>query len=517
MSQNTNDSKVNYSEGMPTLKKIIYDIDTFEEKGVIGFTRRNVYKELEIPREDYLNTSNIIKYQKYGIDIMQSSAKEVVDSLRENEDDVEYKLVHSELGFSLYEGKKVYKHYKGIGIDSTYCGNIKIKPKGSREEWLTMFNKEVLGNSNLEFICCVALSSVIVAYIGESMGLDTSIFHMVGNSTSGKSTGSKLAISMFGYPDVKKNGLFSTYNSTDNALIKQMIGIRGMPIALDELSMSGSKNQSSFVYKVANGTDKGRLNQDSTMKKKESWLGTVISNGEKSLINSCNKNAGIQNRVIEASNISWTSSAKNAEAITEVILANYGHIGVEFAKYVMKIGETKIKKYYSKSIDILSNIMESNKVVDNFTKRRVNKYASIHLAGRLFNKMLNIELDMKNIEALMVEIEKESILNRNFDLVAIEKIKSYVDINNSKFISTSHTPVGDSWGKLTNKKDYIELEMNLMKFESMVSELGFEDKNIVLSELKDKGILLCDKDRYTRKRKNSSGIKVQVIVINLSK
>lgn len=499
------------------LKKLIRNINTDEEKAILVYKRRNCEKEREVNRDDYLNTNSIIKLQKFGVDVMQTNAKYIVLHLRNEEEKVEIELQHSNLGFLEYEGRKIYNHYNSIGINSTYCGQYEIKPKGSRDEWLDMFKTEVLGNTNLEFVCCVALSSVIVAYIGESMGLDTIIFHKVGNSTSGKSTGTKLAISMFGYPDVKKNGLFSTYNATDNALIKQLTGIKGMPVAFDELSMSNTKNLSSFVYKLANGTDKSRLNQDSTMKEKEAWLGTVISNGEKSLIDSCNKNAGIQNRIIEARNISWTRDAENAENINSTIIDNYGHIGVEFAKFVMEIGEEGIKSKYKNCVEYLMKVMESKNVTDNYTKRRINKYASIYLAGKLFQNMLDVEIDMKGIVKLMLKIEKESIIERNFDLTSIEIIKMYVDINRKKFISNGNIPNGEVWGKLTDKDDYVELEINPIKFESIVKEAGFEDKNVVLKELKNKGLLLCDKDRFTRKRKDRDGIRQSVIVIKLNK
>ena len=139
----------------------------------------------------------------------------------------------------------------------------------------------------------LSLSSVLLGYVGEELSLDTQIVHLYGNSTTGKSTALKLAISLFGYPDVKKNGLFSTLDATENALIKQLEGIRGVPFAFDEISMSENKNFTEMIYKIANGVDKARLNKNSEQVKKEPWLTTIMSNGEKSLVGSANENPAV--------------------------------------------------------------------------------------------------------------------------------------------------------------------------------------------------------------------------------
>ena len=59
--------------------------------------------------------------------------------------------------------------------------------------------------------------------------------------------------------------------------------------------------------------------------------------------------------------------------------------------------------------------------------------------------------------------------------------------------------------------------MDKISFAQMIKEGGYEDEKVVLNELKEGGFLNCDRDRYTRKRKNSLGIKAEVVVINIDK
>ena len=72
-------------------------------------------------------------------------------------------------------------------------------------------------------------------------------------------------------------------------------------------------------------------------------------------------------------------------------------------------------------------------------------------------------------------------------------------------------------GKITEKEDYTELQMEQLSFELMIKEGGYEDRKIVLKELKKAGFLDCEKDRLTRSRKNSVGVDTEYVVIKLPK
>ena len=368
----------------------------------------------------------------------------------------------------------------------------------------------------MELIVSISLSSVLLGYIGEELSLDTQIVHLYGNSTTGKSTALKLAISLFGYPDVKKNGLFSTYNATENALIKQLEGIKGVPFAFDEISMSKTNNFSEMIYKISNGVDKGRLNKNSEQIKKDPWLTTIMSNGEKSLVGSANKAAGIHVRVLEFESIIWTKSSEHSEKINSVILDNYGHLGFEFAQYLMDLGKEYINEEYYKTKSKLKSIFEKRRIKDNFIDRRINKIAIIILTMQLFEKMMNITIDKNKILQLIIDTERESIKQRNFDKSFMKYFKEYVSANAVRFSRAKKIDnVRDYIGNIKRKDNYLEFEILQEKFKEIVKEGGFEDDKVVLKELKKSGYLDCEKDRYTRKRETQAGIKIPLIVIKI--
>ncbi|MBW4862698.1 MAG: DUF927 domain-containing protein [Paeniclostridium sp.] len=498
------------------LSYIKTDIESNIKESLLYYFDNGVKKETTMDRSEYLNPTNLIAKQNIGLDVMRDNVNSLSQHFRNEEERAQRINIHKTLGFGKYEDTEIYKLYKCIGIDSTYEGDKEIKPKGSRETYIKMIKEDILGYPQLELILSIGLSAVVLGYVGEELSLDTQIVHLYGNSTTGKSTALKLAISLFGYPDVKKSGLFSTYNATENALIKQLEGIKGVPFAFDEISMSKTKNFTDMIYKISNGVDKARLNKNSEQVKKEPWLTTIMSNGEKSLVGSANKNAGIHVRVLEFESIMWTKSSEHSERINSVILDNYGHLGFEFAEYLMDLGKDYIYEEYYKIKLKLKSIFEKNNIKDNFIDRRINKISIIILTMQLFEKMMTITIDKNKILRLIIGAERESIKQRNFDKSFIKYFKEYVSSNKVRFSKDKKIDnVRDYIGNIKIKDKYLEFEILPEKFKEIVKEGGFEDDKVVLKELKKSGYLECEKDRYTRKRKTQAGIKIPLIVIKI--
>ena len=74
------------------------------------------------------------------------------------------------------------------------------------------------------------------------------IVHIPGNSSTGKTTALRLAISMFGSPKISNNSLFSTYNTTENAMSNRLGGTKGLTFAFDEISTSNINNFTKLIY-----------------------------------------------------------------------------------------------------------------------------------------------------------------------------------------------------------------------------------------------------------------------------
>lgn len=497
------------------VKNIKINIDTGEEKLNLGYIRRGKELERELNREVALNPILLLKEQKYGIDVRNDNKEDLVKHIRNEEEVAEEKFYHNTLGFGKYEGKEIYKHQTAIGIDSEYCGPLDIKKKGSEDKVKKLINEEIITYPPALLVMLFSLVSILVAYLSQSGERNTIIFHMLGNSTVGKSTMCKFGVSLFGSPNPNGKGLFLTYNATMNALFKMLTGVNGLPFVIDELSMAKFDKNKDLVYILASGSEKLRLDKESELKESGSWCGSILSNGEKSLVKLGSRNAGIQVRVFEASNIKWTKSGKHAEKITTIINDNHSHIGVSFAENVMKRDKQKLRNECNKYTSILREKFESKNAVDHFTERRLKTYSLVYLTGKLYEEIEGIRLDMDSIIELFIQIEKESIKARNFDRNVLEFITTYVSANSNKFIKKGEKNNGEIWGVITEKENYTEVAFNKLRFEKMLEEGGYEDRDVVLNELKQNKVLSHDKDRYTRKRKDSTGLMIPMIVVKI--
>ena len=86
----------------------------------------------------------------------------------------------------------------------------------------------------------MGFSAVLVGYINKFLNIhsDSLIFHICGNSTTGKTTAAMVAVSGFGDPKEGPRSLIQSFNGTNNALTKVIANIDGMPIVCDETSLT---------------------------------------------------------------------------------------------------------------------------------------------------------------------------------------------------------------------------------------------------------------------------------------
>ena len=498
------------------LLSIEENIDTSVHSAKIAYTSFGEVKYITVPRSTYLQRRKLLELQDFGVDVTEDNATPLTKYFKDEEerkmDTKQYS--HSTLGFSRYNGKLIFKHYNAIGIESTYSGPYDVKPRGSFEDYLKMIKEEVLGNPLMEFILVSGLSSVLLAYLSDEYSLDSLIIHIASDSTTGKSTALKLAASLWSVTDVKADSLFSSYNGTNNAIIKKLTGFNGIPYCLDEISMSSMQNFTSFIYTLVNGVEKERLTKDSKLMEKKSWIVTLLSNGERSLVGLASKNKGIAARVFEIKNITFTRDAENAENIQRAIQKNYGLLGPKYAEYIMTLKKDDICKRFEEVRENFSALVKTTQATDELFERRTLKFAVLLLTAEYFEKFAGFTLNKKAITELLMSIEAESTLTRNFHANAIDYIKDYIAINAAAFGRGGNGNTLN-YGTVSSKSDYTEVVVYKPSFNEMLRKGHYEDSSVVLRELKSSGYLDCDTDRYTRSRKNHNGIRQEVYVLKL--
>ena len=171
---------------------------------------------------------------------------------------------HSRLGWQNDNGEIVfngYYQYTRDGVaDSVYMESIRVKPCGSIDTFTEMFNKVLFDNIPMQAIMAMAASATVLPFANIRWGTSfyNPINHLLGNSTTGKTTGGYLFAAFGGAPE-GTDSLMLSFLGTDNALMNQIGENHGYPLAIDEFSTGLSrKGWSDFIYTVANGRGKAR-------------------------------------------------------------------------------------------------------------------------------------------------------------------------------------------------------------------------------------------------------------------
>jgi hypothetical protein len=485
-------------------------------------TRDNERKNVTIPRELFGNKRKLSEVMvAQGADVYEHNSKDVIKHLVNQEIKSKKEIIHHSLGWGKNDEDKLYfKHFEGIAIKSEYDGEYDIEPNGDLDNYMSLINNDVIGNTSLELAFTIGFSSAIIGLIGKSIEADSLAIHIYGESTTGKTTAAQLAASVWGNPSRTGSGLLRDWNSTQNALIAELRNNTGVTVVLDEASMSNVYDFTNTIYKLASGRDKSRLNRDAQMKETATWYTTIVSTGEHALTTHANNNIGLLMRVIEIGDLVWTNSGAHADRIKRKTVDNFGLGGPIFAEHLIATGKEEIIKRWAEQQQKIFDYAEGE---DRFQHRMANKLAIITTTAKLVNECFEIELDVNAILELLFKAEKTRLPNRDLagraydylmEQVAIASRKNFTNHYGENIGEIEGSMYSDLWGEKIMKNGKSELVIFPSVFEKLMDQGGFEEPNSILRKWKEQGVLNAEKDRLTRRRK-IGGSRTPVHVIKI--
>ncbi len=217
----------------------------------ILFYSRGQYHQVTTTREIF-NEKNIMLLTEKGADVRADNYKKIVAFLQQQEQTIQQThYLHTALGWNQSGDELVYYHYHSLSgktirepsgtvrdsrvkeVASLYNGPLAIQPTGTFEVWKETIQQQVLGRPALEFALVYGFTAVVNSLLSKYRPLDVLLVHIFGDSSTGKTTASRLAISSFGKPSA--DGLLKNWNATFNALMKVIAHTHGVPIVLDEV------------------------------------------------------------------------------------------------------------------------------------------------------------------------------------------------------------------------------------------------------------------------------------------
>jgi hypothetical protein len=309
---------------------------------------------------------------------------------------------------------------------------------GSKDAWVNF--TALLDKADLRahmFALAVGFSGPLYAFTGLK-GLTVSLY---GPTGGGKSLAQMWIQSIFGNPDK----LHFAAKFTQNSLFGRMGLYSHMPMTIDEVTMMDNKEVGDFAYWVSQGRDKARMNRNAEERDAKTWALPVIVSTNKSM-NSKLIASGLDTdaqlaRILEVSvppSRLFTKDSTAGRKIYEFINANYGHVGREFIKRLLELGETGIRAAIAQATeDFRGKYKAQFSGEERFWEQSI---ILADLAARLAKEWGLIAYDHKDgIEWVLAQVGAIRRAVSEFKIDAFDLLTEYLNENSDATLTVTQT------------------------------------------------------------------------------
>lgn len=425
---------------------------------------------------------------------------------------------HTKTGWSKAEESFSYRGQSLISSDkavSNYVGIYDLSHHGTLDGWVKLVKEQVIGWVPMEIALLIGLSPLVSNLIDDCR----LIFHLMGDSSVGKTTAGVLAVSVAGCPlpteSAKRSNLkgeslhslLTSWNGTDNAILGMLNGLDGTIIVLDELSKLSDKAElTKILYTFSDGMDKNRQKKARVMDKTDVYHTNVLSIGEESLIGKAkNANTGIRMRVCEIRD-RFTESAEQSEAIKKGCYKNYGHAVPKMAEYMVEMGRDSILSVYSRQFEAFHSELSSVEDTSVSSHRLAVFGAVILTTAEIASDALGLPFSMEEIQAFMLKHLVGDGSSRNVAERAHEALWSYVTQYQAHFIEGNAVVWDkniDCRGRITDSRKCKGKEVAFKRdvLHSIFRDIGFSNVDVILDTFETKGWTNHEKGKNYNRRK----------------
>lgn len=168
------------------------------------------------------------------------------------------------------------------GSDIVFNGDEEGAPKygqgGTLEQWQKTIGQNAKHSSRVAFAVCMAFASPLLKFTSEPSGG----FHLVGQSSSGKTTAIRAGVSVWAQVLEDSGELKTSWNATGNGLEGVAKNHSDLPLFLDELGQgdNGRLNVEQVLYMLGNGSGKRRMTREAKARASNEWRLLFMSAGE---------------------------------------------------------------------------------------------------------------------------------------------------------------------------------------------------------------------------------------------
>lgn len=255
---------------------------------------------------------------------------------------------------------------------------------GTLEGWQTEIGARCAGNPLLMLGVCTALAGPLLYHLQRQGGG----FHIVGDSSTGKSSAIQAAASVWGHGEQFKR----TWRATGNGLEGIAAQRNDTLLALDEIGEADPREIGAVVYALANGTGKARAGRTGAARATRRWRVILFSSGELGLSahmaeGGKRSRAGQEIRLLDIPARrtfgAWDElhglpgGREFSDSIQRASVTHYGHLGPAFIRKLLECGEA------GDLPDVLATMCAGYPSGSGQESRAAERFALVAMAGEL--------------------------------------------------------------------------------------------------------------------------------------
>lgn len=161
-----------------------------------------------------------------------------------------------------------------VRFQSDHAQHDEFTTGGTLDGWRSEIAARCIGNPMLTLAVSAALAGPLLAKVHRTSGG----FHLVGDSSTGKSTALAAGASVWGGP-----GFIRTWRATSNGLEGIAAALNDTALILDEISEADPRELGAVIYAIGNGTGKSRAQRTGGAKPVRRWRVMLLSSGERTI------------------------------------------------------------------------------------------------------------------------------------------------------------------------------------------------------------------------------------------
>lgn len=478
-----------------------------------GEFKSQIYRKLQIA-----SSGEILKLADDGLDVNSGNNSKLVRYLaeffNENEDLFPRIQIVSQLGWSNELFNLPNNAISRMGSENVYFFENEIRKsgylkQGSLDGWLHVVRglKALKDPSIIFFLLFAGFAGAILIKIGRK----TTIFHMFGDTSIGKTSALMFPASIYGRPAT--DGIMQRWYATRNFIARVLEQLNNVPLFLDELSVVRDADVQDLAYIVESQKAKGKASSTNPLKTvpQRNWCTTIFSTGEPSIL-SDHSLGGAEVRVIEFSGNPFKEDNRSlVEGFRMGLMENYGHALEPFLRAFFNFDLSRVEFFWDEG--------ELTRV----EYRIADIFQAVYIAGVLFEQVFSLGVDPKAIvKSVFKEIKKERINEGDFISRFISFLMDHFSANRTTFRDAIKGGSKNSDDYHTSERgiktkilgyvfkerfDAEDFDLGIIKseFNGIVKAWGAgPTSRTILMELRRRNWITCEKDNI-RLRKRVDG------------